>query len=71
MDNLILDIIHASIIKRAKKENGVASIALSDGTSTAFYFGRFETNIPSKLKQTDPCFYQKICDEIFDEVHPY
>ena len=71
MKKAIFDTIKNIMIQKAQIKDGVATLSLKDGTSTVFYCGRQIENLPQKLMETDPCFYQSLQDEIFDEIHPY
>lgn len=63
--------IESEMINRAVTERGVTTLSLSNGEKTAFYSGIHSQNIPKKLLATDPSFYKRLYDEIFDELHPY
>ena len=63
--------IEAEMIRRAVIHNGNATITLANGEKTVFHYGMNIDNLPKKLKMTDPTFYDKFRDEIFDELHPY
>lgn len=63
--------IEAEMIRRAVTSHGNTTLFLTNGEKTVFYSGLYDQNIPKKLKQTDPCFYKRLYDEIFDELHPF
>lgn len=69
--NMIDERIDQEIINRAVTKSGNAIITLSSGEKTVFHYGMYITDLPKKLQMTDPIFYEKLCDEIFDDLHPY
>jgi hypothetical protein len=71
MSKNITSQIESEMINRAITDQGITTFYLSDGEKTTFYSGIHSQNIPKKLLATDPSFYKKLYDEIFDELHPY
>ena len=72
MKKFFIDKIENIMIERAfVSENGIATVSLSSGEKAIFYCGRKIENLPKKLKETDPTFYNRLQDEIFDELHPF
>lgn len=63
--------IESEMINRSVTEQGVTTLSLSNGEKTVFYSGLSNQSIPKKLLETDPTFYKRLYDEIFDELHPY
>lgn len=65
------DHLELEIMNRAKVKDNCVMFELSDGTKHVFQFDQLKEELPSMLKNKDRIFYEKLCNEIFDELHPY
>lgn len=71
MFNTYMDKINEIINKRCYNDNNVMYYPMSNGNKVEFNIYDKSKPIWKSLKEQNSYMYNKIVDEIFDEIHPY